>query len=98
MKAVIASIAAIVVAILVVVLFDFRVTESGSLPEVQVSGGNMPEAEVRGTRFSVKTDRKEVKIPTDVDVSVKTEEKGIKVPTDVDFELPEDQEGKPVLN
>lgn len=96
MKAFLSIALAAVIAIMVVAMFDFQITESGELPEVQVSGGDMPNAEVRGPEFNVETSKKEVEIPTDV--NVETTKKEIEIPTDVEFELPEDRESKELVS
>ena len=48
---------------------DVDKTEEGSLPEVEVQGGNMPEYDVDGPDIDVGTETKEVEVPTvDIDM------------------------------
>ena len=95
MKIALTAATAIIATLLIVVLFDFRITDSGSLPQVEVSGGDMPNAEVRGPDVAVTTEKKSFSYPSDVEV--KTDRASVEVPTDVDFELPEDRESKKEL-
>ncbi len=85
-----AIVLAVVVVIAAVLLLDFRVTDEGALPNVEVTGGEMPEAELRGPDIDVTTETREVEVPTDINVETETET--YEVPTDIDVELPEDRE------
>lgn len=67
MKMFLGILAAILIVIIVIAMFDFQVTESGSLPDVAVTGGEMPDATVRGPDFQVETETMEVEVPTDVE-------------------------------
>src|SRR5262249_46785443 len=53
-------------------------TQDGKLPEVQVKGGQLPKYEVKVPRVDVKTETKQIEVPTDV--TVKTKKKDIEVP------------------
>ncbi|HEX4963784.1 MAG TPA: hypothetical protein VF173_23360 [Thermoanaerobaculia bacterium] len=53
-------------------------TQDGKLPDVEVKGGQMPKYDVKGPKVDVKTETKQIDVPTDV--TVKTEKKDIKVP------------------
>lgn len=54
-----------------------RQTEEGKLPDVDVSaeGGKMPEYDVDAADVDVKTEKREIEVPTDVDVNMPGEEK-----------------------
>lgn len=54
-----------------------RQTEEGDLPDVDVSaeGGKLPEYDVDAADVDVKTEKREVEVPTDVDVNMPGEEK-----------------------
>ena len=72
------SIIGLVVAAAIVIavgayMIDFNVTEEGSLPEVSVEGGNMPEVEADVGDVDVGTTTKTVEVPT-VDVTPPEEE------------------------
>src|ERR1043165_1315443 len=53
-------------------------TQDGKMPEVEVKGGQVPKYDVKGPKVDVKTETKQVEVPTDV--TVQTEKKDIKVP------------------
>ncbi len=53
-------------------------TQEGKMPEVEVKGGQVPKYDVKGPKVDVKTETKQIEVPTDV--TVKTEKKDIKVP------------------
>jgi hypothetical protein len=53
-------------------------TQDGKLPEVQVKGGQLPKYDVKGPKVDVKTETKQIEVPTDV--TVKTKKKDIQVP------------------
>ena len=54
-----------------------RQTEEGELPDVDVSaeGGKLPEYDVDAADVDVKTEKREIEVPTDVDVNMPGEEK-----------------------
>lgn len=52
---------------------DVKKTEEGELPDVDVSGGNLPEYEVEGPDVDVGTTTKEIEVPT-VDVDMPDDE------------------------
>ncbi len=54
-----------------------RQTEEGELPDVDVSaeGGKIPEYDVDAADVDVKTEKREIEVPTDVDVNMPGEEK-----------------------
>ncbi|HEX3557078.1 MAG TPA: hypothetical protein VIA62_27960 [Thermoanaerobaculia bacterium] len=53
-------------------------TQDGKMPEVDVKGGQVPKYDVKGPKVDVKTETKQIDVPTDV--TVKTKKKDIKVP------------------
>jgi hypothetical protein len=58
-----------------------RQTEEGELPDVDVSaeGGKLPEYDVDAADVDVKTEKREIEVPTDVDVNMpgeKADDKG----------------------
>ncbi len=53
-------------------------TQDGKLPDVEVKGGQVPKYDVKGPKVDVKTETKQIDVPTDV--TVQTEKKDIKVP------------------
>jgi hypothetical protein len=57
-----------------------RQTQEGEVPDVdvQVKGGQVPKYDVDAPKVDVKTENREVTVPTDVDV--KTEKRDVKVP------------------
>jgi hypothetical protein len=57
-----------------------RQTQEGEMPDVdvKVEGGQVPKYDVDAPKVDVKTETREVKVPTDVDV--KTEKREVKVP------------------
>jgi hypothetical protein len=71
-----------------------RQTEEGKIPKVDVDvkteEGNLPKYDVEAGKVEVKTEAREVTVPT-----VKTEKREVKVPTDVDVTYPKDTEQKP---
>lgn len=54
-----------------------RQTEEGKMPDVDVSaeGGKMPEYDVDTADVDVKTEKREVEVPTGVDVTMPDEKK-----------------------
>lgn len=54
-----------------------RQTEEGELPDVDVSaeGGKLPEYDVDAADVDVKTEKREIEVPTDVDVTMPGEGK-----------------------
>ena len=54
-----------------------RQTEKGELPDVDVSaeGGKLPEYDVEGPDVDVKTEKREVTVPTGVDIHMPGEKK-----------------------
>ena len=54
-----------------------RQTEEGEMPDVDVSaeGGKLPEYDVDAADVDVKTEKREIEVPTDVDVNMPGEEK-----------------------
>lgn len=54
-----------------------RQTEEGKLPDVDVSaeGGKMPEYDVDAADVDVTTEKREIEVPTGVDVTMPGEEK-----------------------
>lgn len=95
MKQVLVLIIVALVAVIAIAMFDFQVTDSGSLPEVEVTGGEMPNADIRGPEVDMQTEQREVEYPSDVDV--KTDTATMEIPTDVDIELPEDRESEELV-
>ena len=69
-------------------------TEEGKLPEVDVDvkEGELPAYDVDAPDVDVKTEKREVTVPTDVDV--KTEKREVEVPADVDLKY-EDEKPPP---
>jgi hypothetical protein len=57
-----------------------RQTQEGEMPDVdvKVKGGQVPKYDVQGPKVDVKTQERQVTVPTDVDV--KTEKRTVKVP------------------
>lgn len=53
-------------------------TQDGKLPDVEVKGGQVPKYDVKGPKVDVKTETRQVEVPTDV--TVKTEKKDVQVP------------------
>ena len=53
-------------------------TQDGKMPEVDVKGGQVPKYDVKGPKVDVKSETKQIDVPTDV--TVKTKKKDIKVP------------------
>ncbi len=66
---------------------DIEQTEEGSLPEVSVDGGNMPEFDVK--TGSVEVEKKTVKVPVP---DVKIVEKEVTVPS-LTIRLPSENDG-----
>ena len=66
--AIIAIIAVVAVAYFLFFFVDVDVTQEGSLPEVNVEGGQLPEADVNTGDISVGTEEKTVEVPT-IDVT-----------------------------
>ena len=54
-----------------------RQTEEGEMPDVDVSaeGGKLPEYDVDAADVDVKTEKREIEVPTGVDVNMPGEEK-----------------------
>lgn len=67
---------------------DVDVEDEGSLPEVNVEGGDMPDVDVTLPDVDVGTEETTVTVP-DVDVDVGTEESTVTVP-DVDVDVPDE--------
>lgn len=64
--------------------------DSGELPEVEVTEGRMPKADIDTAEIDVKTKKTEVAVP---DIDIRTKKKTIEVP-DVDVKMPdEDHDG-----
>ncbi len=84
---------AVLAIILAFFLFDFRLNDKGALPtvkaDVDVQGGRLPSAEIRGPEVHVGTKEAAVAVPK---VEVKKEEVNVPVPT-VSVKLPEDTKG-----
>jgi hypothetical protein len=53
-------------------------TQDGKMPEVEVKGGQVPKYDVKGPKVDVKSETKQIEVPTDV--TVKTEKKDVQVP------------------
>lgn len=53
-------------------------TQEGEMPKVEVKGGQVPKYDVKGPTVDVKTQTKEINVPTDV--TVQTKKKEIKLP------------------
>ena len=60
--------------------------DTGAMPEVEVSGGRLPKANVETAEVDVRTKKKQIEVP---EVDVRTEKKTIEVPT-VDVDMPND--------
>ena len=88
MKSFIALLALAVIAVGAYYFVDVDITKEARLPDVdvQVSGGQLPEAEVKTGSIEVKEDTATVKVP---DVDVKMVDKDIKIPT-IDVKGPEE--------
>ena len=69
-----------------------RQTQEGEMPEVQVKGGQVPKYDVKGPKVDVKTEERQVTVPTEVDV--KTQKRTIKVPK-VEVKPPADDHKPP---
>lgn len=71
-----------------------RQTQEGEAPDVdvQVKGGQIPKYDVDAPKVDVKTENREVTVPTDVDV--KTEKRTVKVP-EVEVKPPADDHKPP---
>jgi hypothetical protein len=71
-----------------------RQTQEGELPEVEVEakGGQLPKYDVDAPDVDVKTEEREIRVPTDVDI--KTEKRTVKVP-DVEVKPPQDGDQDP---
>ncbi|HKI05634.1 MAG TPA: hypothetical protein VKK31_26880 [Thermoanaerobaculia bacterium] len=67
-------------------------TQEGEMPDVEVKGGQVPKYDVDAPEVDVKTESREVTVPTDVDV--KTEKRTVEVPT-VDVKPPADNPKPP---
>lgn len=65
---------------------DVEQTEEGSMPEVQVEGGNLPKYDVDAPDVDVNSKPAEVTVPN---VDINTETKTIEVP-DVNVTMPKD--------
>lgn len=54
-----------------------RQTEEGEMPDIDVSaeGGKLPEYDVDAPDVDVKTEKRQIEVPTDVDVRMPGEEK-----------------------
>jgi hypothetical protein len=61
---------------------DVDVNDPGAVPDVDVEGGRAPDIDVTPPDVDIKSQEKEIDVPTDVDI--KTEPRTIKVP-DVDI-------------
>ncbi|MEM7499696.1 MAG: hypothetical protein AAF371_17120 [Pseudomonadota bacterium] len=72
-------------------LVDVDMTDSGELPEVSISGGELPTVESDVANVTVSSETKTVEVP-DVDVNVGTEEAEISVP-EISVEGAEAEEG-----
>lgn len=74
--------------------FDMRLTDKGALPtvkaDVDVEGGRLPKAEIRGPEVNVGTKEATVPVPK---LEVTKENVQVPVPT-VDVNLPEDTTGR----
>jgi hypothetical protein len=68
---------------------DVDVNDPGQLPDIQIKNGRAPDVDVHGPDVRVREEKKEIEVPTDIDV--KTEKKTITVP-DVDVTLPKENE------
>ncbi|MEA2600445.1 MAG: hypothetical protein QOF89_1437 [Acidobacteriota bacterium] len=53
-------------------------TQDGKLPDVEVKGGQVPKYDVKGPKVDVKSETKQIDVPTDVTVT--TKKKDIQVP------------------
>ncbi len=58
--------------------------DTGEMPEVEVSGGRLPKADIDTAEVDVKTKQTEVAVP---DIDVRTEKKTVRVP-DIDVRMP----------
>ena len=58
---------------------DVDVKDSGELPEVDVREGRAPDVDVETPDVDVRTEPREVDVPTDIDVE--TEPREVEVPT-----------------
>jgi hypothetical protein len=63
---------------------DVDQTKEGDLPEVNVSGGQLPEYDVDVANVSVGTTNEQIEVPT-----IETETRNVQVPT-IDVEQPKD--------
>ena len=86
------AIAAVSVAVIAIgaYMIDFDVTDEGSMPEVSVEGGELPEVDAEVGTVETGTTTETVEVP-DVDVDVDTEEKQIELPT-VEVNPPSDND------
>jgi hypothetical protein len=63
---------------------DVDQTKEGDLPEVNVSGGQLPEYDVDVANVTVGTTNEQIEVPT-----IETETRNVQVPT-IDVEQPKD--------
>ena len=63
---------------------DVDQTKEGDLPEVNVSGGQLPEYDVDVANVTVGTTNEQIEVPT-----IETETRNVEVPT-IDVEQPKD--------
>jgi len=83
--AVVRGVSAAALSLTLVAGCDIDQTEEGSLPEVEVRGGNMPEYEVETPEVEVHEERRQIEVP---DVDIETETREVTTP-DIDVEMPE---------
>lgn len=57
---------------------EVKKTQEGSAPKVNVTGGQLPKYDVKTPEVSVGAEKKEINVPTDIDV--KTEKREVTVP------------------
>ena len=57
---------------------EVKKTQEGVAPKVELKEGQLPKYEVKTPEVTVGTEKKEIKVPTDIDV--KTEKREITVP------------------
>ncbi|MBF9043068.1 hypothetical protein HKCCE4037_07005 [Rhodobacterales bacterium HKCCE4037] len=84
---IVAAVAVVAIVLGVTYMVDIDQTEEGSLPEVSVEGGNLPEFDADVGEIEVGTTEEEVTVP---EVEIDTREATVTVP-DIDVTPPEEE-------
>ncbi|WP_017931128.1 hypothetical protein [Robiginitomaculum antarcticum] len=92
---IIGGVVALAVIVGVILLTDIDLTDTGSLPEVNVEGGEMPKVDIDVADVKVGTKKVDVKVPTiDIDLPEEGEEAddlADNIDVDVDVKVEPDQ-------